>query len=118
MAWSDLANALAWKYGFIANTKEGADGKMVITSWRHATIPEPDEAQLLIDIDEYLAYKAAKDAQEATDAAQWLQDIADTLPSRQAASDAIDAAFPNSAQRKIVKGMAKILYGLVKGIGS
>lgn len=44
---------LEWKYGPIANTKDG-----VITEWRHATLPQPDAAQLLSDCNEYELPKA------------------------------------------------------------
>jgi hypothetical protein len=49
-----IADVISWKYGAIADT---VDGK--ITAWRHPSIPQPDEAQLAADTQEYIAYQAA-----------------------------------------------------------
>lgn len=57
-----LAQILQWKYGPIANTEQvdkndkSSNPKMKIVSWRHLTIPEPDEMQLRQDEIEHDAY--------------------------------------------------------------
>jgi len=64
----------------------------------------PDQAAAAVEA----AAKAALEAEKA-------QAIIDSLPSWQAVSDAIDAAFTNVGQRKIIKKMARVLYWLAKG---
>jgi len=55
----NLANILAWKYGYVAGTRQvnpletGSCPEMYISSWKHATISQPDDAQLIIDYAEY-----------------------------------------------------------------
>lgn len=60
-----LGVMLEWKYGLVASTKQV--GKVMrITKWRHATIPQPNEAQLKVDMEEYtehlksIAYKGKR----------------------------------------------------------
>ena len=48
-----LPDALAHKYGFVADTEVHPNGKWKITAWRHKTIPKPTKAQAQIAIEEY-----------------------------------------------------------------
>lgn len=63
---SSLAVVLEWKYGPIANTKQadpddlGPNPKMVISDWRHPTLPVPDEAQIALDMAEHLEWEASQ----------------------------------------------------------
>ena len=63
-----LAQVLEWKYGFVASTKQddpndmSNNPKMVISEWKHQVIPQPDEAQLAIDKQEYIAHLAQIEA--------------------------------------------------------
>lgn len=110
-----LPAALEWKYGLVADTAyDTVNEKSVITSWRHVSILEPSEEQLVADIDEYLIYKTAKDATEGADAAQKMSDIAANLPSWQEVSDNVDAVFADAQQRATIKKGFRILYWLAK----
>lgn len=59
---SRLGEVLEWKYGAVANTKQKIKGdnsddpEMMITEWRHPTIPRPDAKQIAADFVEYEAY--------------------------------------------------------------
>ena len=63
-----LPEVIAWKYGYIADTKQvdpedlSPTPKMVISAWRHPTIEQPSEAQLKKDLQEYVKMKEAKTA--------------------------------------------------------
>lgn len=54
-----LGAVLEWKYGAVASTRQKHKGdkskhpEMVISAWRHATIPQPDARQLKADFAEY-----------------------------------------------------------------
>ncbi len=69
-----LAQVLEWKYGRVANTRQADPGdmspnpKMVISEWRHKTIPQPSKAQLKKDFAEYEAYQATQVAEAAINA--------------------------------------------------
>lgn len=113
---SELAPTLEWKYGLVANTKyDVARGRSVITSWRHESIPEPDEAQLDLDMAEYEVYKTAKDAQDAADAAQIAQDLTNNLPDWATVNTAIDAISDLAEAKVFIKKLTKVVYGHIKG---
>src|SRR3990167_2889944 len=62
---SDKISAmLNWKYGSVADT---FDNK--ITAWRHPTIPQPDEKQIEIDLEEYKIALVAINQAKADEAA-------------------------------------------------
>lgn len=49
-----IGDVIAWKYGHCADTEDGK-----ITAWRHKTIEQPDEIQLVADLKEYISYQAS-----------------------------------------------------------
>lgn len=67
-----LAEVLEWKYGLVAGTKQAdpsdmsANPKMVIKYWKHPSIPQPDEAQIDLDREEYKTFLTQKE-QETKD---------------------------------------------------
>ncbi len=58
-----LAQVLEWKYGAVANTRQAnlkdksRNPKMVISAWRHPTIPKPNTAQIAKDTADYIVWK-------------------------------------------------------------
>ena len=70
-----LAEVLEWKYGAVANTKEAeissdAGNGMMISEWRHPSIPKPSTIQIQQDFLEYKNFKKnKKDAEDADEAA-------------------------------------------------
>lgn len=51
-----LAEVLEWKYGTVAGTVQKEDGTFVIYSWKHPTLPVPNDSQIAIDTNDYKAF--------------------------------------------------------------
>lgn len=79
---ASLAEMLEWKYGLVANTKQGdpndtsPNPEMVISAWKHPTIPQPSKTQLKKDLAEYKIYQDAKEqrSEDRKSAKQVLKD--------------------------------------------
>lgn len=65
-----LAEFLAWKYGFVASTKQedpndkNPSPQMVISSWNHPDIPQPNKEEIAVGYLEYKAYLNQKKVKE------------------------------------------------------
>lgn len=54
-----LPEVLFWKYGPVADCQGNAEGEWAIVRWRHPSIPQPSNAQLILDVQEYEQYEAS-----------------------------------------------------------
>ena len=65
-------------------------------------------------MDEFEALQQQIIAETAAKAAYKRQQIEERLPSWTAVSDAVDAAFTNTAQRNLIKRLCRVVYWLAK----
>lgn len=97
-----------WRGAVWSNTYEG------IKPHELETRPIPSLAELEAVWPQIEAERIAAEQAEAARVAAKTQAIIDNLPSWAQVSDAIDNAFPNIAQRTVIKKLARIVYWLAK----
>lgn len=105
-----IPQAMLWKYEVrCAKTLDGDD----IAVWKSTTIPQPSKTQIAIDVAEYEQYLI--DEQARTDGLNnQIESEKTALPTWTQVVNAIDNAFPDSAQANIIKKIARPVYTALK----